>query len=79
MMDNKELSIYIKAKAFCLGFDVCGIAQAKPVGNETSTYCNRWIAEGNNGSMSYLERNCDKRYDPTLLVEGCRSIVVAAI
>lgn len=78
-MDRQELTQYIKAEAQRLGFDICGIAKAGPVADGTANYCNRWIAEGNNGTMQYLERNCDKRYNPTLLVEGCRSIVVAAL
>lgn len=79
MMDKKEISTYIKAEAERLGFDICGIAQAMPVNSETIRYCNDWLKEGNNGSMGYLERNCDKRYDPTLLVDGCRSIIVVAM
>ena len=29
--------------------------------------------------MQYLERNCDKRFNPTLLVEGCKSIICVAM
>lgn len=78
-MDKKALSQYIKAEALRLGFDVCGIAEAGPVADETAGYCSQWIAGGNNGTMHYLERNCDKRYNPTLLSDGCRSIIAVAL
>lgn len=78
-MDKRELAHYIKAEALRLGFDVCGIAKAEPVSEETAAYCNQWIGEGKHGTMHYLERNCEKRYNPALLVEGCRSIVVVAL
>ena len=29
--------------------------------------------------MQYLERNCDKRFNPTMLVEGCKSIICVAM
>ncbi len=79
MMEKVELTQYVKAEALRLGFDVCGIAQAESVGEPTITCCNSWLQEGRQGSMGYLERNCDKRYDPTLLVEGCKSIIAVAL
>ena len=39
----------------------------------------RWIAEGCNASMAYLENYPDKRFDPRLLVPGVRSIVSVAL
>ena len=58
-MDKRELAHYIKAEALRLGFDVCGIAKAEPVSEETAAYCNQWIGEGKHGTMHYLERNCE--------------------
>lgn len=78
-MTKSELTQYIKAEALRLGFDVCGIAKAETVESSTAGFCDRWVKDGYNGTMGYLERNCDKRYDPTLLVEGCRSIIVVAL
>lgn len=79
MTDKGLLSQFIKAEALRLGFDVCGIAKAGTVTTETTDFCNKWIDEGKHGTMHYLERNREKRYDPTLLVEGCKSIVVVAM
>lgn len=36
-----------------------------------------WLARGFNGTMGYLERNLDKRFDPTLLVPGTIRIISA--
>lgn len=78
-MDKKELTQYIKSEAKRLGFDICGITEAKVVDdNIQKEYC-RWINAANHGAMHYLERNSDKRFDPGLLVEGCRSIIVVAM
>ena len=78
-MDRRELTQYIKAEAERLGFDVCGIAKAEAVDAAATGYCDSWVNDGCHGTMHYLERNCEKRYDPTLLVEGCRSIIVVAM
>lgn len=78
-MNKKELSKYIKAEALRLGFDVCGIAKATSVHIDTVEFINKWLTEEKNGSMSYLERNRDKRYNPTQLTEECKSIVVVAM
>ena len=78
-MTKSELTQYIKAEALRLGFDVCGIAKAEAVESSTAGSCDLCVKDGYNGTMGYLERNCDKRYNPTLLVEGCRSIIVVAL
>lgn len=79
MMTRSELTQYIKAEALRLGFDVCGIAKACAVDSATAAFCDGWIDAGLNGTMGYLERNREKRYNPTELVEGCRSIIVTAL
>jgi epoxyqueuosine reductase len=38
-----------------------------------------WLAQGLHGDMDYLERNRDKRYDPSVLVPGAQSIVVCLL
>lgn len=78
-MDKIGLTKHIKAEALRLGFDVCGIAKAEAVSHEAIAQYSRWTDEGCHGSMQYLERNCDKRFDPTLLMEGCRSIISVAL
>ena len=38
-----------------------------------------WLREGNAGSMEYLERHASMKYRPSLLLDGCKSIVAVAI
>ena len=70
---------FIKAKACDLGFAACGIAKAGPVDEGTRKAYERWIAGNHQGDMDYLARNLEKRFDPTLLVPNCQSIVVTAM
>lgn len=69
----------IKDMARSLGFTACGIAKAAPVDASVQQHFRQWVAEGRQGTMGYLERNVEKRMDPTLLVEGCRSLIVVAL
>lgn len=78
-MTKEELSIFIKSEARSLGFDICGIAKAEAVPTETACMYNSWIEQEMHGTMHYLQRNCDKRFDPTALVEGCKSVIVVAM
>jgi epoxyqueuosine reductase len=60
------------------GFDICGITQASPH-HEDSRNIGEWIAAGKNGTMSFLEKNLDKRGDITSLVEGAKSVIVVGL
>lgn len=51
MMEKKELVQYIKAEATRLGFDLCGIAKAGAVSEESAEYCKEWVKQGKNGTM----------------------------
>lgn len=66
----------IELKLLCdgLGFLDCGAAAISDVG-EDRLYYEKYLAEGCNASMGYLERNLEKRFNPALLVEGAQSIL----
>jgi len=64
--------------ALSLGFDACGIAKAEEL-TEDARFMKLWIDSGQNGEMSYLARNFEKRVDPRILVPGCKSIVVVLL
>ncbi len=68
----------IKAAAREVGFDLCGITRAEELSEECLRF-RRWLGEGRNGALDYLERNVEKRFDASLLVEGAESVVVCAI
>ncbi|MGB0374301.1 MAG: tRNA epoxyqueuosine(34) reductase QueG, partial [Flavobacteriaceae bacterium] len=56
------------------GFLSCGISNAGFLEDEAPRL-EQWLRQGHHGSMSYMERNFDKRLDPTKLVPGAKSVV----
>jgi len=64
----------IKDKATELGFMHCGISKADFLESEAPRL-EKWLKEGKNGKMSYMENNFDKRLDPRLLVENAKTVV----
>ena len=71
---TQSVSQWIITEAERMGFDACGIANARAL-DEESALVEQWLDEGREGEMDYLTRNREKRYDPRLLVEGTKSIV----
>ncbi|MCA1966312.1 MAG: tRNA epoxyqueuosine(34) reductase QueG [Flavobacterium sp.] len=75
MINNKEkYSQIIKAESKRLGFLSCGISQAGFLEEEAPRLEN-WLNNQMNGQMSYMENHFDKRLDPTLLVDGAKSVI----
>ena len=82
----------IKRKAQQKGFLLCGFTSIKDskLQNQIITIKNslskdaqeaafsRWLQKGYHASMSWLEKNLDKRQDPSLLVPGVKTIIVLA-
>jgi len=69
-----QLSSFIKSEAIQLGFSACGISKSEHLADAEQKTEN-WLAAGMHGEMSYMERNREKRYNPTLLVEGSKSVI----
>ena len=64
----------IKRLASDLGFQFCGISKAGFLDNDAKNL-ETWLKNGFHGEMKYMENHFDKRLDPTLLVEGSKSVV----
>ena len=64
--------------ALAVGFDACGVAPVRHL-EDDAQFMDNWIAQGLHGEMAYLERNKDKRYDPSVLVPGAQTIVVCLL
>lgn len=77
-MTNKALSELIKQKAFELGFDLCGIAPSRPL-KERENVLKEWCDSGMNSTLSYLEKNIEKRINPEFLVPGAKSVIVTGL
>ena len=68
----------IKEAAARVGFDLCGVVATRPLDADANRF-RHWIEAGNHASLGYLERNIDKRFDPTLLVPSSKSVIVCAV
>lgn len=71
---NERIRKLILDQAKVLGFDEVGISTATHLAQH-SEYMEAWLKKGYQGTMGYLERNREKRYDPRQLLEGTKSIV----
>ena len=76
---REEYTQQIKQKAQEIGFSACGVCRAEFVGENTKKRYETWLTEGLHARLDYLARNSEKRYDPTLLVEGAQSIISVAL
>ncbi len=71
---DKTFSDRIVAEAKRIGFAECGISQAAKLDFHAGRM-EQWLSDGNEGEMSYLQRNREKRYDPRLLVPGTKTVL----
>ncbi len=64
----------VKSEARKLGFEYCGIARAEFL-DDDARRLERWLQQGMQGTMQYMENYFDLRTDPTKLVPGARSVI----
>lgn len=64
----------VKSKAQQLGFSFCGISKAEFLEDEAPRL-EDWLKNNRHGKMQYMENYFDKRLNPTLLVEGSKSVI----
>lgn len=72
-----SLSEQIKAEAHELGFDLVGIAPA--VTPQGVTHLCDWLERGFAGEMAYMERHAPAREHPKHVLDGARSVIMAAM
>ena len=70
----KKNTALIKRKALELGFSSCGISKARFLSEEEEKF-EKWLSNGYHGTMSYLEKNIDKRLDPRILVPESKPVI----
>ncbi|GAB1355949.1 tRNA epoxyqueuosine(34) reductase QueG [Cloacibacterium normanense] len=64
----------IKQKAEKFGFQSCGISKAEFL-EEEAPRLEAWLNKGYHGEMQYMENHFDKRLNPSLLVDGAKSVI----
>lgn len=75
MINIKEkYTQFIKAESKRLGFLSCGISKAGFL-EEEAPRLESWLNKQMNGQMYYMENHFEKRLDPTLLVDGAKSVI----
>lgn len=64
----------IKSFARNLGFSYCGIARAQRL-DADARRLEKWLQQGMQGTMHYMENHFELRIDPTRLVPGAKSVI----
>lgn len=77
-MNKQELTIRIKEEAIKLGFAECGIAQADFLEADAQNL-QAWLNKGYHAGLDYMANHFEKRTDPRLLVENCKSVIVVLL
>lgn len=73
-MDRLTATLKVRNKARELGFDLCGFARAEAL-DEEAFRLEEWLHQNRQGTMDWMQKNFDKRIDPTVLVPGAKSVV----
>jgi epoxyqueuosine reductase len=73
-MNPVERSVELKRRAAALQFTVTGVTSLDR--NPHASELDRWLADGHAGTMTYLDRQAEKRKDPRRIFPGARSAVV---
>ena len=74
---DDDLEHRIRAQAYGLGFDLCGIATLGEV--ETADDFEHWLGKGYAGEMHYLPNRAAQRRDTRLLYPGATSAIVIGL
>ncbi len=74
MLSNK----YIKESAIEVGFDLVGVTQPRDF-DENRIHFEKWVASGAADSLDYMSKYMDVRFNPAMLLEGTRTVVVCAL
>jgi epoxyqueuosine reductase len=76
---TQSLKSRIRSEALRLGFEACGFARADAVAAPDRDALAQWLEAGCAAGMQYMHNHFEKRTDPRLLVEGCRTLIVVAL
>ncbi len=68
----------LKRRARDEGFDTVGVARAERLDRDAEVL-RAWLRRDFHATMAWMARAPERRADPTLVLPGCRSVVVAAM
>lgn len=75
MIIDQNIKDKIEKISLSLDFDRIGFASVKKLSKNIDFY-KEWIEDGKHGDMHWMEKNVEKREDPTLLFPDSRSVIV---
>jgi epoxyqueuosine reductase len=73
-MKSEPTASAIKARAYELGFDICGIAPA--AAHPELAFYREWLDRGFAGEMAYLHRTAERRADVRHVVPTAQTVIV---
>jgi epoxyqueuosine reductase len=74
---SEEIKQHLQKEAHALGFHSFAVAPV-PIELREQYYLD-WIAQGKHGTMSWMERNNDRRLSPENIIPEAKSIIVLAL
>ncbi len=77
VQDPKIQKEFISALAEKHGFLACGFARSEKL-SQTEPNLQDWLNKGYHGKMEYMENHFQKRLNPSLLVEGSKTVICFA-
>lgn len=69
-----NITAFIRDEAFRIGFLDCGFSSVRKLHEHEERY-QQWLSNEYHAGMEYMERNIDKRLDPSLLVDGAKTVI----
>jgi epoxyqueuosine reductase len=78
MKSTHALSAYIKKQARDLGFSKVGIARAEALTDE-GVRLNEWLGRGFHGTMTWMQKDVEKRADVRRIVPSAKSVISIAL
>src|SRR4051812_47407703 len=75
--ESAQLAAEIKQHARTLGFELVGIASARP--SEYRDYYRQWLDDGRAETMDYLHKRFDERTAVTTYMPGAKSVICVAL
>jgi epoxyqueuosine reductase len=75
---QNKLTELIKQRARLEGFDKVGIVEADSL-QEEGHHLREWLARGHHADMAWMQRDVEKRIEPSLMFPEARSVLVVAL
>ncbi len=72
--NKSDLTKKIRQYALDNGFTDCGFSRVRELKEYEKAY-QQWLEKGHNAGMLYMERNADKRLNPSLLVDNAKTVI----